>query len=108
MGPWRLGTVLEFAGTKAARKNSGSGHEKTADAGLSLLLWGRITACDPHALGGDQCGEQRGPDLKHSTTRNKSADTPAERITKLGRASVPIPVLWPGPTKLVIGSEDKA
>ena len=28
---------------------------------------GRITACDPHALRGDQCGEQRGPDLKHST-----------------------------------------
>ena len=24
--------------------------------------------CDPHALGGDQCGEQRGPDLKQSTT----------------------------------------
>ena len=30
-----------------------------------LLLWGRTTACDPHALGGAQCGEQRGPDLKH-------------------------------------------
>ena len=24
---------------------------------------GRTTACDPHALGGDQCGEQRGPTL---------------------------------------------
>ena len=28
----------------------------------------RTTACDPHALGGDQCGEQRGPELKYSTT----------------------------------------
>ena len=26
------------------------------------------TACDPHALSGDQCGKQRGPDLKHSAT----------------------------------------
>ena len=30
---------------------------------------GRTTACDPHALGGDQCGEQRGPNLKHSATK---------------------------------------
>ena len=28
---------------------------------------GWTPACDPHALG-DQCGEQRGSDLKHSTT----------------------------------------
>ena len=64
--PWRLGAVHEF--TKAARRNSGSGHEKAADAGLGLVLWGSDkSACDPHALGGDQCGEQRGPDVKHST-----------------------------------------
>ena len=58
---WRLGTVHEFSGTQAARRNSGSGHEKASDAGLGLLLWGRTTACDPHALG------QRGPDLRHVT-----------------------------------------
>ena len=29
---------------------------------------GRTTASDPHPLGGDQCGEQRGPDLQHRTT----------------------------------------
>ena len=64
--PWRLGAVHEF--TKAARRNSGSGHEKAADAGLGLVLWGSDkSACDPHAMGGDQCGEQRGPDVKHST-----------------------------------------
>ena len=34
---------------------------------------GRTTACDPHALGGDQCGEQRGPDLEHSTTTTYGA-----------------------------------
>ena len=39
----------------------------TADADLGLLIQGRTTACDPLGLGGDQCGEQRGPDLKHST-----------------------------------------
>ena len=33
----------------------------------------RTTACDPLALGGDQCGEQRGPNIKHNTT-NKVAD----------------------------------
>ena len=27
---------------------------------------GRKTACDPHTLGCDQSGEQRGPDFKHS------------------------------------------
>ena len=43
------------------------GHQKSANAGLGLLLRGRTTAHDPRALGGAQCGEQRGPDLKHST-----------------------------------------
>ena len=28
----------------------------------------RTTTCEPRASGGDQCGEQRGPDLQHSTT----------------------------------------
>ena len=50
-----------------ARRNSGSGHETAAKSGL-----GRKTACDPHALGGDQCGEQRGSDLMHSTTQHGS------------------------------------
>ena len=43
-----------------------------ADAGLVHLLWGWTTACDPHALGGDQRGEQRGPYLDHSTTARKA------------------------------------
>ena len=35
---------------------------------------GRTPACDPHALGGAQCGEQRRPDLKHiKTTRRAMA-----------------------------------
>ena len=31
---------------------------------------GRTSACDPHAVGGVQCGEQRGPDLKHCETKS--------------------------------------
>ena len=38
--PWRFGIVHEFTGTWAERRNSGPGHEKAADAGLNLLLWG--------------------------------------------------------------------
>ena len=38
--PRRLEDVLEFTGTEAARRNLGSGHEKVANAGLGLLLWG--------------------------------------------------------------------
>ena len=57
-----------------------------ADAGLMLLGVGQLpvvdtylcmemgptTACGPHALGGDQCGEQRGSHLKreYCTERN--------------------------------------
>ena len=37
---------------------------------------GRTPACDPHALGGEQCGEQRGPDLKHSRTTRVSHSNP--------------------------------
>ena len=33
-----------------------------------------LDSCDPHTLGGDQCGEQRGPDLERSTTQT----TPSE------------------------------
>ena len=29
---------------------------------------GWSTACDPHALGGAQCGEQRGPNREHIST----------------------------------------
>ena len=39
-----------------------------ADACLGLLLW-ETTACDPHALGGTQCGEQHGPDLNLNTVQ---------------------------------------
>ena len=50
-----------------------------------VLLQCRTAACDPHALGGDQCGEQRGPDFKHSTTT-----TPREeRRTSMGREEQP-------------------
>ena len=49
-----LGTSLMAArGMWAARRNPGSGHETSGRC--------RTTACDPHALGGAQCGEQRGP-----------------------------------------------
>ena len=48
--PWRLET----------KRNSGSGHGKAADAGL-----GRLALGDGHFA---QCCDQRGPDLKHSTT----------------------------------------
>ena len=78
----------EFTDTWAARRNSGSGHETAADAGLGLLLGGRTTACDPHALVGGRCGGRRGPDLKHSTTRaqdkasqEKAFTSPAGRGT---------------------------
>ena len=33
---------------------------------------GRTVACDSHALGCDQCGEQPDPDLKHSTPTSRS------------------------------------
>ena len=39
------------------------GMRRRATQGLVLLLWGRTTARDPHALGNAQCGEQRGPDV---------------------------------------------
>ena len=35
---------------------------------------GRTTACDPHPLGGAQCGEQRGPGLEHSATKKVLTD----------------------------------
>ena len=37
--------------------------------------WSRTPDCDPHALGGDQCGEQRGPDHKHINNSGCSEDT---------------------------------
>ena len=33
---------------------------------------GRPTTCDPHTLGGAQCGEQRRPDIKHIKNKNKT------------------------------------
>ena len=69
---WRLGAVRGLTGSQAARRNSGSGHEKAADAGLGSLALGReggrTTACGPHALGGDQRCVQRSPDLEHRET----------------------------------------
>ena len=55
----RLRDCARIPGTWTATRNPGPGHEKAADAGQSLLLWGRTTACDPHALGVVQCGQQR-------------------------------------------------
>ena len=51
----------EFIGTKATQKNSGPGH------------WESFTACDPRALGGAQCGEQRGPDFEQPRTMFRGA-----------------------------------
>ena len=45
---------------------------RRCDAGLGLLLW---SVGDPHALGGDQRGEQRGPDLKRSATEPTLRET---------------------------------
>ena len=58
---------------EAARRCSGPGREKAADAGLGLLQWGRITACHSHALGCAQCGAQCGPDVDHREIKIKSA-----------------------------------
>ena len=41
---------------------------------------GRTTACGPHAQGGDQCGHQRGSDLKHSTTEGCTQETEEEEV----------------------------
>ena len=49
--------MRESLAEEAARRNAGSGREQA-----SMQAWvsgRRTTACDPHALGGDQCGEQR-------------------------------------------------
>ena len=49
----------------------GQGHWNASDAGAWVSYSGsRRTACDPHALGGPLCGEQRGPDDKNSTTQH--------------------------------------
>ena len=60
---WCLGAVHEFIDTWAARRNSGPGHEKAADAGLVVLLLDSDNSFDPRALGFDQCGEQCAPDF---------------------------------------------
>ena len=38
---------------------------------------GRTTVCDPHGLGGDQCGEQLGPDLDTFFVKKTSRSIPA-------------------------------
>ena len=62
---WLVGCVSRLCTVSLAHRlpggNSGPGHEKAADAGLGLLLWGLV--------GGAQCGEQRGLDLKRSETK---------------------------------------
>ena len=51
-----------------------------------LLLWGRPSTCDPHALGGAQCGEQRRrtSHIAHRTTTTVAATT----NNTIGRGSV--------------------
>ena len=65
--PWRLKDVHEFSGALAARSNSFSGHEKAPMQAWVSCSGCRTPAFDPHALGGAQCGEQRG--LAFSTVK---------------------------------------
>ena len=44
--------------------------------------WGRTTACDPHALGGDRCGEQ--PVKKKETCC--ASELPKNRVLELSDA----------------------
>ena len=59
-----------------------------ADASLGLALGDRTTACAPHVLGGDQYGEKRCPDLKHSTTQalEMEATRMLQAVNKYGEA----------------------
>ena len=61
---WRLGTVHESLAHRLAGGIQGLDMRHAADAGLGLLLWGSDN-CLWSVLGGAQCGEQCGPDLKH-------------------------------------------
>ena len=80
-------------GTQAARRNSGParvhlhiGCQEEVSQAQGVRKWmlqawvsgsgGRTTACDPHTLGGDLGGDQRGPDLKHSTTKQLACTVP--------------------------------
>ena len=79
--PWRLGTMHEFTGTWAPRRNAGSWHEKAPmQVSCSVV---RTTASDPHALGCGECGEQRGPDLNHSTTSHRGVGEFVRRVQSL-------------------------
>ena len=44
--------------------------EKAADAGLGLSFFLEVGKLLVIHMGGAQCGEQRGPDLKHSAKKN--------------------------------------
>ena len=64
---------------------------------------GRTTACHPHALGGDQSGEQRGPVLKHSatgTSHDLSFDRVSAASTRLLLSMVLLPQCDPHATPL--------
>ena len=58
--PWRLGAVHESHGARAARRNLSP--RVYEPPGVGQLPVTHTPRC------GDQCGEQRGPDLKHGTT----------------------------------------
>ena len=46
---------------------------------------GRTTACDPHTFGGDPCGEQRGPGLKHHNNRLRQVGDPFCVMSRVAR-----------------------
>ena len=69
------------------------GMRHAADEGFVCRSGGRTTACEPHALGGAQCGEQRGSDMKHSKKQKAagatSSGTFADGGRERGRRSLP-------------------
>ena len=51
--------------------------------------WGRTNACDPPALGGGQCGEQRDPDLEHRTRNQQGCSWKADATTTVSCSGGP-------------------
>ena len=85
--PWRLGTVHESIVTWAAKRNFQAKGTRTRP--MHSCSVGRRTACDPQALGGAQCGEQRGPDHKHRETVKLKDAWQGKRQSKVSTRLVP-------------------
>ena len=64
--PWRLGLCTNSLSHWLAGGIQGQGMRRRTMQAWVSCSGDRTTSCEPHALGGDQCGEQRGPDLQHS------------------------------------------